>query len=113
MQPMPSVRSWVNQVPESLRASTKIAGAYFPEDQPDGVWSEWLNEWRRELRAYHPDVFPIYFRLTVPLGAVRRNEIMALLSLAASPLISVMHSFAPKKKSVLTGCRKRGCFSNA
>jgi len=50
-----------------------------------GYGSEWLNEWRRELRACHPDVFPIYFRLTVPLGAVRRNEIMALLSLAASP----------------------------
>ncbi len=50
-----------------------------------GYGSEWLNEWRRELRACHPDVFPIYFRLTVPLGAVRRNEIMALLRLAASP----------------------------
>src|SRR5690606_26452306 len=50
-----------------------------------GYGSDWLAEWRRNLRACHPDVFPIYFRLTVPPGAIRRGEMMALLSLAASP----------------------------
>jgi predicted KAP-like P-loop ATPase len=30
-------------------------------------------------------VFPVYFRLTVPPGAVRRSEMMALLGLAATP----------------------------
>ncbi|WP_372359287.1 P-loop NTPase fold protein [Xanthomonas axonopodis] len=79
-------QGWVNQVPESLRASTQaLLERIFPKISQMGYGSEWLNEWRRELRACHPDVFPIYFRLTVPLGAVRRNEIMALLSLAASP----------------------------
>ncbi|MFI8133703.1 P-loop NTPase fold protein [Pseudomonas aeruginosa] len=79
-------QGWVNQVPESLRASTQaLLERIFPKISRMGYGSEWLNEWRRELRACHPDVFPIYFRLTVPLGAVRRNEIMALLSLAASP----------------------------
>lgn len=76
----------MNQVPESLRASTQaLLERIFPKISQMGYGSEWLNEWRRKLRASHPDVFPIYFRLTVPLGAVRRNEIMALLSLAASP----------------------------
>ena len=79
-------QGWVNQVPESLRASTQaLLERIFPKISQMGYGSEWLNEWRRKLRASHPDVFPIYFRLTVPLGAVRRNEIMALLSLAASP----------------------------
>ncbi|WP_368639926.1 P-loop NTPase fold protein [Castellaniella ginsengisoli] len=79
-------QGWVNQVPESLRASTQaLLERIFPKISQMGYGSEWLNEWRRELRACHPDVFPIYFRLTVPLGAVRRNEIMALLRLAASP----------------------------
>ncbi|TEE99831.1 KAP family P-loop NTPase fold protein [Pseudomonas aeruginosa] len=79
-------QGWVNQVPESLRTSTQaLLERIFPKISQMGYGSEWLNEWRRKLRASHPDVFPIYFRLTVPLGAVRRNEIMALLSLAASP----------------------------
>ncbi|KGV48354.1 KAP family P-loop NTPase fold protein [Burkholderia pseudomallei] len=79
-------QGWVNQVPESLRASTQaLLERIFPKISQMGYGSEWLNEWRRELRACHPDIFPIYFRLTVPLGAVRRNEIIALLSLAASP----------------------------
>ncbi len=79
-------QGWVNQVPESLRASTQaLLGRIFPKISQMGYGPEWLNEWRRNLRACHPDVFPIYFRLTVPLGAVRRNEMMALLSLAVSP----------------------------
>lgn len=56
----------------------------FPKIGRMGYGADWLAEWRRNLRACHPDVFPIYFRLTVSPGAVRRNEMMALLSLAAS-----------------------------
>lgn len=79
-------QGWVNQVPESLRASTQaLLERIFPKISQMEYGSEWLNEWRRNLRACHPDALPIYFRLTVPLWAVRRNEMMALLSLAASP----------------------------
>lgn len=79
-------QDWVNKVPESLQASTQaLLERMFPKISQMGYGSEWLNEWRRNLRACHPDAFPIYFRLTVPLGAVRRNEMVALLRLAASP----------------------------
>ena len=79
-------QGWVDQVPETLRASTQaLLERIFPRISHMGYGSEWLNEWRRNLRACHPDVFPTYFRFTVPLGAIRRNDMMALLSLAASP----------------------------
>lgn len=79
-------QDWVNQVPESLRASTQaLLERIFPKISQRGYGSGWLKEWRRNLRACHPDAFPIYFRLTVPLGAVRRSEMIALLNLAASP----------------------------
>lgn len=80
-------QQWENQVTESLRASTKaLLERIFPKMGHMGYGSAWLAEWRRNLRACHPDIFPIYFKLTVPPGAVRRNEMMALLSLAASPV---------------------------
>jgi predicted KAP-like P-loop ATPase len=79
-------QQWMNEIPEPLRASTQaLLERIFPKIGRMGYGADWLAEWRRNLRACHPDVFPIYFRLTVPLGAVRRNEMMALLSLAVSP----------------------------
>lgn len=79
-------QQWVNEIPEPLRTSTQaLLERIFPKIGQMGYGADWLAEWRRNLRACHPDVFPIYFRLTVPLGAVRRNEMMELLSLAASP----------------------------
>lgn len=77
---------WANEIPEALRASTQaLLERIFPKIGRMGYGADWLAEWRRNLRACHPDVYPIYFRLTVPPGAVRRNEMMALLSVAASP----------------------------
>ncbi len=40
-----------------------------------------LQQWRRELRACVPDVFPAYFRLSLPEGAVSRSELDSLLHL--------------------------------
>lgn len=79
-------QDWVDLVPESLRASTQaLLEHIFPKISQMSYSSKCLNEWRRTLRACHPEVFPIYFRFTVPLGAVSRNEMITLLSLAASP----------------------------
>lgn len=79
-------QQWMSEIPEALRESTQaLLERIFPRIGQMGYGADWLAEWRRNLRACHPDVFPIYFRLAVPLGAVRRNEMMALLSLAASP----------------------------
>ncbi|NPW37091.1 KAP family P-loop NTPase fold protein [Pseudomonas aeruginosa] len=77
---------WEKALPDQLQESSKaLIECIFPKTGRTGYGSDWLAEWRRNLRACHPDVFPIYFRLTIPLGAIRRSEMMALLNLAASP----------------------------
>ncbi|MEW7982313.1 MAG: P-loop NTPase fold protein [Candidatus Sedimenticola endophacoides] len=77
---------WVSEVPEELRESTTaLLGRIFPKIGQMGYGPDWLAEWSRNLRACHPEVFPIYFRLTVPPGAVRRSEMTALLALAGAP----------------------------
>lgn len=77
---------WVSEVPEELRESTTaLLGRIFPKIGQMGYSPDWLAEWSRNLRACHPEVFPIYFRLTVPPGAVRRSEMTALLALAGAP----------------------------
>ena len=80
------LEQWTNKIPEMLRASTQaMLERIFPKIGQMGYGAECLAEWRRNLRACHPDVFPIYFRLSVPLGAVSRSEMMALLDLAGAP----------------------------
>lgn len=77
---------WAQALPESLRSSTKaLLERIFPKVGQMGYGADWLAQWRRALRACHPDVFPTYFRMTVPPGAVRRSEMLALLSLAETP----------------------------
>lgn len=77
---------WVSEVPEELRESTRaLLERIFPKIGQMGYGPDWLAEWSRNLRACHPEVFPIYFRLTVPPGAVRRSEMTALLALAGAP----------------------------
>ncbi|WP_027174624.1 KAP family P-loop NTPase fold protein [Desulfovibrio aminophilus] len=75
-------QQWVSEIPEALRESTRaLLERIFPKIGL-GYGTDWLAEWRRNLRACHPDVFPTYFRLTVPPGTVRRSDMTAWLSLA-------------------------------
>lgn len=77
---------WAQALPESLRSSTKaLLERIFPKVGQMGYGADWLAQWRRALRACHPDVFPTYFRMTVPPGTVRRSEMLTLLSLAETP----------------------------
>jgi len=77
---------WASEIPEPLRASTQaLLERIFPKIGQMWYSSHWLIEWRRNLRACHPEVFPIYFQLTVPPGAVSRQEVAALLSLGGTP----------------------------
>jgi predicted KAP-like P-loop ATPase len=77
---------WVQALPEQLRSSTRdLLERIFPKIGQMGYGADWLTQWRRSLRACHPDVFPTYFRMTVPPGAVRRSEMLTLLSLAETP----------------------------
>jgi predicted KAP-like P-loop ATPase len=78
---------WAQALPEQLRSSTKaLLERIFPKIGQMGYGAGWLTQWRRSLRACHPDVFPTYFRMTVPPGAVRRSEMLVLLKLAETPV---------------------------
>lgn len=77
---------WAQTLPEQLRSSTiDLLERIFPKIGKMGYGADWLAQWRRSLRACHPDVFPTYFRMTVPPGAVRRSEMLSLLSLVETP----------------------------
>jgi predicted KAP-like P-loop ATPase len=43
---------------------------------------EWEREWRKQLRVCSPDVFPVFFRLSLEEGAISSAEMRALLGLA-------------------------------
>lgn len=78
---------WAQALPESLRSSTKaLLERIFPKIGQMGYGTDWLAQWRRGLRVCHPDAFSTYFRMTVPTGTVRRSEMLALLSLAETPI---------------------------
>lgn len=44
--------------------------------------SSWLSEWRKKRRACSPDVFDLYFMLSVPPGEISAAEMQAILTLA-------------------------------
>lgn len=77
---------WQQEVPEALRTpAAALLQRLFPKLEQSLYGSDWLPGWRRELRVCSPDVFPTYFRLTLPLGTVRRSEILELIALAETP----------------------------
>ncbi|MTI79075.1 MAG: NTPase [Marinobacter sp.] len=77
---------WIQALPNHLQSSTKdLLERLFPKIGQLGYGSDWLGGWRKSLRACHPDVFPTYFRMAVPPGAIRRSEMQALLRLAENP----------------------------
>ena len=79
-------QQWVNEIPEALRESTQeLLERIFPKIGQMGYGVDWLGEWRKNLRACHPDVFPIYFRLTIPPGIVSRSEMTSWLGLVGEP----------------------------
>lgn len=46
---------------------------------------DWLSNWRRDCRVCSPDIFDIFFRLSVPKGEISQKEIETILSLASNP----------------------------
>lgn len=95
---------WLGKVPNDLRESTKeLVQLLFP--RLESVWSnmhysgESLQRWRSELRVCVPDVFPAYFRLSLPTGAVTRADVDALLSVAkdSAALATVLRSALAQK----------------
>ena len=49
-----------------------------------GYGYDWLESWRRSSRVCSPDIFDIYFRLSVPKGEISQKEIEAVLGLTSN-----------------------------
>lgn len=47
--------------------------------------SSWMNNWRKNRRICSPDVFDIYFKLSIPREELSQNEITTILSHGYSP----------------------------
>lgn len=46
---------------------------------------DWLDSWRRDCRICSPDIFDIFFRLSLPKGEISQKEIETVLSLGSNP----------------------------
>jgi predicted KAP-like P-loop ATPase len=44
--------------------------------------SEWRNTWRKAFRVCKAEVFPVYFRFSVPAGYVSTEEVRNFISAA-------------------------------
>ena len=74
---------WQGLIPDSLKESTvDLLERVFPKIAGTGFGSDWMSQWRKELRVCHPDVFPVYFRLAPVTGAVSGIEIRRLVEVA-------------------------------
>lgn len=85
---------WLTSLAEDEREPAKnVLRRLFPK--LDAVWQntyyggESVLEWRRALRVCAPEVFPAYFRLSLPIGAVSRVEVDELLAKAGDTRLFV------------------------
>lgn len=77
---------WAGELPESLRdGMCEMMGRLFPKIAAVSHSGGLPSEWRRDLRICHPDLFHIYFRLSLLPGAVSHGEVMALIAAIATP----------------------------
>jgi predicted KAP-like P-loop ATPase len=79
---------YLELAPEDARGSVSaLLKRLFPEYASAlggaSYGSGWKAEWRKQLRICSPDIFPIYFRLSLEEGAISNAEMRALLSLAS------------------------------
>ena len=76
--------TWLEQVPVELRQAVKsLVTVLFPK-----LSAVWLNvhyspesTWMLRRRICHPEVFPIYFRLSVPSNLISNSEMASILAL--------------------------------
>jgi len=98
---------WVADVPEQWRASTRmLVERLFPKVSVMGYGTDFLAEWRRDRLVCHPDVFPVYFRFSLPSDAVGHAEIMSLVRSLANPNDFKERLLAAAKKTRVDGIPK-------
>lgn len=77
---------WARELPESLRNGMReMVGRLFPKTAASDDWNRPEMEWHRDLRICHPDLFYIYFRLSLMPGIVSHREVMALIAAIPTP----------------------------
>ena len=75
--------SWRGELSEEMRACTfALLQRMFPKLEDSIYGSDWIAGWRRDRRVCVPELFPTYFRLSVPPGEISRSEMMAFLASA-------------------------------
>lgn len=79
--------AWLKLIPEDGRDSAiKLLSLVFPKFGSAfgeaNYGSDWLQGWRKELRACSPDKFPIYFQFAVSADSISKMEIDAVLDSA-------------------------------
>ena len=94
--------NWLKDFSEEIRSQLwPFLTRIIPKLQDCTHDSSWTSSWRRELRICHPEIFPTFFRLAIPIGSISRNEIISLLALAGDPaalggaLIQATHVIRP------------------
>lgn len=61
-----------------------ILAELFPNIGNESSDKSWLQEWRRVLRVCHPDIFPVYFRFSLPPETISHMEVMDLINSASN-----------------------------
>lgn len=78
--------AWLERVPVAQRKSVfGLLQRIFPKLENTIYGADWVARWRKSQRVCVPALFSIYFRLALPPGTLRREEVMALLAAADKP----------------------------
>lgn len=83
---------WLKNIPEEekevlkdflMRIFPRLEAVFKNHHYP----SDYLLIWRKQLRICSPDIFPIYFRLSLPEGQISNNEMKSILALAGDAVV--------------------------
>jgi predicted KAP-like P-loop ATPase len=83
---------WMKALGEQRAPVQRLVTRLFP--RLESVWGniaygrDWEVQWRRAMRACSPDMFPMYFRFSIPRGAVSNAEFEVAVSDAELPTLA-------------------------
>ncbi len=96
------VASIVSQVKEDRQLEIRdLLKQLFPFTEKVGYSDESLEEWYRDLRVCHPNVFDKYFHLTIPEGDISQAELDTILNFVGHRDALVKEFAALKQRNLL------------
>jgi predicted KAP-like P-loop ATPase len=107
--------SWVERVDQGQRTHIKaLIQRLFPK--LSSIWGNGHEyeqpSWRTKRRVCHPDIYPVYFRLAVPVGQISRAEMLNILSLHDNPTELANRLAELSREKVPAGGTKAWMFFN-